>query len=306
MDIIVKDGIKYFQTDFQGKENEFEKVVFTQYKHLFGDNAILFKKKKIASIFGTETIPDAFVIDFEKEKWFIIEVEISNHDVYSHIALQLMKFSEAHNNPQTRKQLVRFFESEIRTDPFKNALLIANGKTEVFKTVSEIVDCEPELVIIIEQEHEKLKSVFGSFKFKTIINVFKTFTRDGFEHGDAIFQIEPLIKPISRITPLTINIVSQQPTEKIFERKRGRGNRDGLTDYIIPAVKLIKNGTKHSDAFHQIADNLNVAYQTVNAQCTTVLHINTNKFLELVNTGKLADFLKNKFPNKHDIIDREL
>ena len=310
MDILIKDGVKYSQTDFHGKEDEFEKIVFTQYKHLFGDNAILFKKKKIETIFGTGTIPDAFVIDFEKEKWFIIEVEISNHDVHSHIALQLIKFSEAHNNPQTRKQLVKFFENEIKADPFKNALLNANGKTEIFKTVSEIVDSEPELVIIIEQEHEKLKSVFNSFKFKTKINVFKTFTRDGFGLGDNIFQIEPLITFSSQSqisSTLTANetlpLISNEQT---VGKKRGRGNRDGLNDYIIPAVKLIKNGMPHTKVFRQIADNLGVEYATVSAQCTTVLDINTDKFLELIKLGQLADFLKTKFSHRHDTINREM
>lgn len=194
MDILIKDGAKYSQTDFQGKELEFEKVVFTQYKHLFGDNTILFTKKKIQTATNIGTIPDAFVIDFEKEKWFIIEVEISNHDVYSHIVPQLTKFSSALHNPQTRKQLVKFFESEIRVDPIKNALLLSNGKTEVFKTVSEILDRNPVLIIIIEQEHKELTSIFNSLPFKTIINVFKTFTRDGLEQKDIIFQIEPIFK----------------------------------------------------------------------------------------------------------------
>ena len=194
MDILIKDGAKYFQTNFHGKELEFEKVVFTQYKHLFGDNAILFTKKKIQTATNIGTIPDAFIIDFEKEKWFIIEVEISNHDVYSHIVPQLTKFSSALNNPQTRKQLVKFFESEIRTDPYKKALLLSNGKTEVFKTVSEILDSNPELIIIIEQQHDELTSIFNSLPFKTKINVFKTFTQNGLEQGDSIFQIEPIFK----------------------------------------------------------------------------------------------------------------
>ena len=148
MEILIKDGIKYYQTDFHGKELKFEKVVFSQYKHIFGDNCILFTKKMIQTGTGIGTIPDAFLIDFEREKWFIIEVEISNHDVYSHIVPQLTKFSSALNNPQTRKQLVKYFENEIRADSIKNELLLSNGKTEVFKTVSEILDHNPELIKI--------------------------------------------------------------------------------------------------------------------------------------------------------------
>ena len=37
------------------------------------------------------TIPDAFRIDFESENWFIIELEISNHDNSFHIVPQFDK-----------------------------------------------------------------------------------------------------------------------------------------------------------------------------------------------------------------------
>lgn len=307
MDILVKDGIKYFQAGFHGKESEFEKIVFTQHKHLFGDNTILFTKRKIQTATSIGTIPDAFIIDFEKEIWMIIEVEISNHDVYSHIVPQLTKFSSALNNPQTRKQLVKFFESEIKADPYKNALLLANGKTEVFKTVSEIVDSNPELIIIIEQEHEELKSIFNSLPFKTKINIFKTFTRDGFEQGDSIYQLEPIIKLKPKVTTLlSNNIVTRIYEEKIIEKSKGRGRLDGLTDYVIPAIKMIRSGAKHTNVFHQLAEKLNVAYQTVNAQCTIVLKINTAKFVELVNSEKISEFLKNKFPDRKEVIEREL
>ena len=171
MEILVKDGIKYFQTDFHGKEAEFEKVVFAQYKHIFGENTILFTKRKIQTATGIGTIPDAFIIDFKKGKWYIIEVEISNHDVYSHIVPQLTKFYSALNNLQTKKQLIKFFESEIKTDPSKNDFLISNEKIEVFKVVSEILDSNPELIIIIEQQHDELISIFNSLPFKTIINI---------------------------------------------------------------------------------------------------------------------------------------
>lgn len=267
----------------------------------------MFTKRKIQTATSIGTIPDAFIIDLEKEIWLIIEVEISNHDVYSHIVPQLTKFSSALNNPQTRKQLVKFFESEIKADPFKNALLLSNGKTEVFKTVSEIVDSNPELIIIIEQQHEELKSIFNSLPFKSKINIFKTFTRDGLEQGDSIYQIEPLINLKTKISTLISNIVVNQiPDAKATEKRKGRGNLDGLVDYVIPAIKMIRNGTRHSDVFHQLAEKLNVRYQTVNAQCTIALNINTEQFIEMVNTGQISEFLKNKFPYRQDVIQREL
>jgi hypothetical protein len=193
MEILIKDGVKYNQYDFYGKESEFEKFVFAQYRHLFGDSAILFPKEKIKTETGMGTIPDGFVIDFKKEKWFIIEVEISNHDVYAHITPQVIKFSSTLNNPETRRKLIKSFESQVKQDPAKVLLLSVNGQSETFKAVTEIISKEPELIIIIEQPHKELSNVSNRLPFQTLINVFRAFCKEGVEPGvEDIFQIEPL------------------------------------------------------------------------------------------------------------------
>jgi len=318
MDILIKDGVKYIQTNFQGKECEFEKIVFTQYRHIFGDNTILFTKKKIQTVTGIGTIPDAFLIDFEKDEWFIIEIEISNHDVYTHIVPQLTKFSSALNNSQTRKQLINFFENEIREDPFKNALLIANGKKEVYKVISEIIDSDPELIIIIEQQHKELVSICNLLPFKSKINVFKAFTRAGFSLGDNIFQVEPLFTLKQKIIRQTeekkdtsVQLQKSAATREInSSNKRGRGNSDVLLEQIIPAIKSIaKNGNDYyATACKEIAAKLGIKNTCISSQCTRDFKLNWKKgdFLEHINNGTIIDILKKRFPHRQDIIDREL
>ena len=53
-------------------ESQFEKVALEQHKFIFGDNTILFDKQKIKTATGIGTIPDAFVISPDKNKWYII------------------------------------------------------------------------------------------------------------------------------------------------------------------------------------------------------------------------------------------
>ena len=81
MEIILKDGVKYNRFSFE-TENQFEKIVLSQFKFIFGENAILFDKQKIKTATGIGTIPDAFVICPDKMKWYIIEVELASHNVY--------------------------------------------------------------------------------------------------------------------------------------------------------------------------------------------------------------------------------
>jgi hypothetical protein len=199
MEILVKDGIKFMQPDFIGRESDFEKIVFSNFQFLFGSNSILFTKQKIRTSTGVGTIPDAFVMDFENEKWYIVEVEISNHDVYMHVVPQLTKFSSTLNNPLTRKQLIKYFDTEINSNPsFKN-LLLQNGKSEFYKSISEIVERQPELIIIIEKKHEELSSISNSLPFKKIISVFKVFCRNGANSfDDAIFSVTSIFQKIKR------------------------------------------------------------------------------------------------------------
>ncbi len=309
MDILIKDGVKYIETDFHGKESEFEKIVFSQYKHLFGENSLLFTKQKIKTATGIGTIPDGFIIDFKHDKWFIIEIEISNHNVYEHIVPQVTKFKSALNHSDTKKSLKSYFEKEINTDPFKNALLISNGKREVFKTVSEIVDSNPELIIIIEQDHEELTSVLKSLPFQTRINVFKIFTRDNLVTDDSIFQIEPITTFSSKITIPIIKSVVQLPTESNHSNKKGRGMSDVLVEQIMPVIKSIQNNGKgyYTTACKEIAAKVGFEPNTVMSHCTRTLKLKSkDDFLQHVENGTIKDILKRKYPNRYDIIDKEL
>lgn len=312
MEILVKDGVKYTPYNFQGKENEFELIIFSNFKQVFGDNTIIFSKQKIKTSTEIGTIPDGFAIDFKSDKWYIIEVELSCHDVYSHIVPQLTKFSSALKNIQTRKLLIKAFENEINTDPFKNALLTSNGKKEIFKSITEIVDKSPELVIFIEKEHKELNSVFSDLPFKTRINIFKVFTRHGFGLGDEIHLIEPICNPLTpNINILETKIIKKE-SEISLQIKRGRGDSDVLVDQIIPVIKLIiKNGKSYySLACKEVAKKINTSNPTINSNCTRKLGLNgrgsKEKFLEHIENRTIKDLLKKIFSNRHELIDKEL
>ncbi len=90
---------------------------------------------------------------------------------------------------------------------------------------------------------------------------------------------------------------------RTLDRKR----HEQLADYLIPVIRLIKNGVKHPDAFRRIAKELRVSKPTAQAECTVQLgHITTDKFLELINSDKIKSFLKERFPDRADLIERDL
>ena len=69
---------KYYSTPFKD-EKEIEQVVVDYAQYLFGSSIIFLPKSKISTIDGSSTIPDGFVIDIEREEWFMVEVELASH-----------------------------------------------------------------------------------------------------------------------------------------------------------------------------------------------------------------------------------
>jgi hypothetical protein len=98
---------------------------------------------------------------------------------------------------------------------------------------------------------------------------------------------------------------------KVSSRRSGGGRALGskgyenLKDYLIPVIKLMKEGYSHQDAFHKIKDDLGVRYNTVSAQCTRGL-VNTDQFVSFVGSGEIVQFLKNSFPDRIELIEYEL
>ena len=86
---------------------------------------------------------------------------------------------------------------------------------------------------------------------------------------------------------------------------------DGLRDYLIPVVKMIRiDGKDHSEAFSLRAHELGVRSSTVNSQCTRSLGFTgkgaTHKFVDSVHDGRIVQIAKGRYPDKIDFIDREL
>jgi hypothetical protein len=94
----------------------------------------------------------------------------------------------------------------------------------------------------------------------------------------------------------------QYRIKKTLEQKRRLDRRyEQLTDHLIPVIRLIKSGVKHPDAFRRIAENLGVTKQTVQLD-----HISTDEFVELISSDKIKSFLKERFPDKASLIEKEI
>ena len=86
--MIILDDKKLIESKFIN-EQEVEDLVIANSEHFFGPSSILVPKKKIKTKDGFGTIPDGFAIDLSARVWYIVEAELSHHNVWTHIALRL-------------------------------------------------------------------------------------------------------------------------------------------------------------------------------------------------------------------------
>lgn len=92
---------RFIQAPF-ANEGELESVVLENYEYIFGPDSILLPKRLIRSPDGAGTIPDAFALDLQQRKWFLVEAELLGHGVWAHIAPQVAKQIVASIQPSTR------------------------------------------------------------------------------------------------------------------------------------------------------------------------------------------------------------
>ncbi len=78
------------------------------YVLLFGNYSIYLSQKKIKTSEGFASIPDAVVLNFKERVWYIVEVELANHGVWSHIVPQVTKQIVAIENPKYVESFLNF------------------------------------------------------------------------------------------------------------------------------------------------------------------------------------------------------
>ncbi|HJY64601.1 MAG TPA: DUF5655 domain-containing protein [Ignavibacteria bacterium] len=110
--VIVTEKGLYHLYDYQS-EVELERMIVEHASEIFGKNSRYFAKKKIDSKSGFGTIPDGYVIDFDKKKLYIIEIELIRHDLRKHILPQIASFIMALQNKSSQEKLIKIFEEEL-------------------------------------------------------------------------------------------------------------------------------------------------------------------------------------------------
>jgi len=113
--MIILEDRKLIEAKF-ADEQELEDLIIANSEHFFGPSSIFVSKKKIKTKDGFGTIPDGFAVDLSTRIWYIVEAELSHHNVWTHIAPQLTKQLLAAGRPETRQLLTEILVEMVTED----------------------------------------------------------------------------------------------------------------------------------------------------------------------------------------------
>jgi len=305
--ILLKDGVRYLPYSYKSEE-ELEDIVAEHYKEIFGERSLLFGKKTMKTSAGVASRNDGIVISLHENKWFIIENELSQHDLYTHIVPQITKFSNAYKSLGSRKKIVNALYQAIKVDPIKNAIFQKEKIGDIHKFLTDLIDFQPTIVIIIDSKTQELDEVTKSLPFPTIAIEFKTFVREGVGSSVHIHLFEPIFKKkIAPVFDTKEKVIFPQAELKTYMVHSRTTKIPRALEQILAVVKIMYQGKSFAVSVKKVARELGVKESTVRDKCTRQLSLNTDKFIEIAeDRDRLKLLLQAKFPKYNQLILNEL
>ena len=173
---IIDDNKNTYAQYEYAKENEFERMIVTHATEVFGENGIYFDiKKRIGKAKQGAAIPDGYYLDLmfhEKPRLYFVEVEMSDHDIYGHIASQIVRFKLSSDT--SKHKIKTILINEINADPEKQSKLNAFFAQSKYNNVNELLDKlifddEVSVIIVINEETDELNAALATLNVTTTV-----------------------------------------------------------------------------------------------------------------------------------------
>lgn len=214
MTLIILGDKKYHLCQFD-LEEDFEREIVNHAEEIFGKDSLLIdvKKKLKSRKSSIVSIPDGYVINVstpDKPRLFILENELAEHDPFSHIGVQLMRFGTSYGSGS--REVKQFLVKEIRKDPVKKEFINRAVNSSHFHNIDELIDYivfdEPySVIVVIDEITEDLNIVLNQLRNRPDVIEFKTYAEEGKEEYPESY--------VHRFTPFQQDIIEVTKDSKI-------------------------------------------------------------------------------------------
>jgi hypothetical protein len=196
MRVVTPRGV--FNKITPNNESSFEEAIRNNTFNIFGESRYYIDcKRRIGS--GTKfNIPDAYLLDLKRNepRLFVVENELSTHDLFKHIGVQLLEFS--HNFGRSGRQVKAILFEEISKVPDIVKGCEKYAKEKGYRNLDNLLDylvfeTPFQAIVIIDEENDELHSVIKQFRFPVETIEFVTLVD---EMGHKAYEFTPFLEDV--------------------------------------------------------------------------------------------------------------
>lgn len=149
----------------------------------------------VKTLSGFGTVPEAFVLNFKEKVWYIVEVELADHGVWSYIIPQATRQLVAVKKPEMRRKLIDMLTEEIeKTDELKKKFIELDvSEIDIRKIIEDIIGDPPILAILIDYVSADLKDWASVLENEVRLLEIEKYIDE--ETGEVIYRIPEYIPP---------------------------------------------------------------------------------------------------------------
>jgi len=214
---------KFSLTGFKNEE-DLEKAVINLADDIFGRKSIYInlKKKVKNKNISFANIPDGYLLDFRSRiKLWIVENELSTHDSFKHIGVQLLKFATQFSEGSfaVKELIINFMDNNKIVKEKFNSLI----KKSEFSNISEALDFaifknDYGFIVIIDEINEDLIKVTREISRQPELIEVKKYSCG----PDEIFTFDEFLKDFeesvsNKIDPIEIDTIVSPAKEEGFK-----------------------------------------------------------------------------------------
>jgi hypothetical protein len=220
-------------------EQEFERAIVAHVNDIFGERRIYLDcKRRIGAKDGKQSVPDAYLIDVSSPsdpQLYVVENEISSHDLFKHIGVQLLQFSVSF--AQAGRTIKEILFDEVCAEPRAKSRCDKYAQEGGFRNLDHFLeslvhDKEFRALVIIDEETDDLHAVTKNLGFPVEIIEFSTYVN---EKGQRVHRFDPFLADVEAVDVETSNDAPAQ-------ERRPRDPSD-LDTVVVPS---------HEDGFKEV------------------------------------------------------
>ncbi len=182
-------------------EKVFEEAVIANSESIFGKRRYYIDCKHRIGVAGKKVnVPDAYLIDLQRNqpRLFVVENELSTHDLFKHIGKQLLEFSYSYQ--QAKRQVRSILLDEVSKVPKAIRACREYAQQHGYRGLDHLLDylvfeTPFQAVVIIDERTEELDSVVKQFSFPIEVIEFVMFRSDKGEHA---YSFTPFLEEVAK------------------------------------------------------------------------------------------------------------